>query len=219
MTPQQAVVQESPLSVNQVRASREDRMETVSRQKQFKYVPVGTGAGYWGPGELMTFLITGDETDGAFFMAEVSVAQGGGTPPHIHHREDESFHVLEGTLTIQVGGQTITASAGDFAFLPRGIAHSFKNTGDSYAKALVLTTPAGLEGFFSEVFEPATDRSAPPPPSGKELISRALAAGPQVRARASSTGIIHETHEKNGGLRCHRNLLIYAPILPTRRSA
>ena len=109
----------------------------------------------------MTFLATGEETGGAFFLAEIEVAPGGGTPPHIHHREDEAFHMLEGSLTIQVGGNTITASAGDFAFLPRGIAHSFKNTGDGCAKALVLTTPAGLEGFFAEVFDPATDRFAP----------------------------------------------------------
>ena len=71
----------------------------------------------------MTFLITGEETGGALFLAEISVAPGGGTPPHIHSREDESFQMLEGTLTVQVGGDTITASAGDFAFLPRGIAH------------------------------------------------------------------------------------------------
>jgi len=146
---------------------------------QAKHVPAETGTAYWGPGELMTFLITGEETGGAFFMAEVSVAPGGGTPPHIHHREDEAFRLLQGTLTIQVGGHTITASAGDFAFLPRGIAHSFKNTGDGYAKALVLITPAGLEGFFTEVFEPAEDRSAVPPAVGKEFFGRALAAAPR----------------------------------------
>jgi quercetin dioxygenase-like cupin family protein len=144
-----------------------------------KHVPAGTGRAYWGPGELMTFLATGEETGGAFFMSEISVAAGGGTPPHIHHREDEAFRLLEGTLTIQVGGDTIIASAGDFAFLPRGIAHSFKNTSDGYAKALVLITPAGLEGFFAEVFEPATDRSATPPPVTNELIGRARAAGPR----------------------------------------
>jgi len=47
------------------------------------------------------------------------------------------------------GGDTITASAGDFAFLLSGIAHSFKNTGDGYAKALVLI--AGAEGVVSIV--------------------------------------------------------------------
>ena len=144
-----------------------------------KHVPAETGTAYWGPGELMTFLLTGEETGGAIFLSELSVAPGGGTPPHIHHREDEAFRLLEGTLTIQVGGDTITASAGDFAFLPRGIAHSFKNTGDRDAKALVLITPAGLEGFFREVFEPAADRSAVPPSATKEMMGRALAAGPR----------------------------------------
>lgn len=149
------------------------------RGRQVRHVPAGNGPAYWGPGELMTFLATGKETDGAFFLSEISVAPGGGTPPHIHKLEDESFRVLEGRLTIQVGGNTLTASAGDFAFLPRGVAHSFKNRGDGYAKALVLTTPAGLEGFFTEVFDVATDRTAAPPPASKELIARALAAGPK----------------------------------------
>lgn len=150
-----------------------------SRQYKVKYVPTGTGASYWGPGGLMTFIITGKDTGGAFFLAEMSVLPGGGPPPHIHSREDESFHVLEGTLTVRVGENTITASAGDFAFLPRGIAHSFKNNGDVTAKAMVLVTPAGLENYFAEVFDPATDRSVAPPPPGKELIARALAASPR----------------------------------------
>lgn len=172
--------------------------ETPPQQNKLRHVPVGTGPAYWGPGELMTFLITGEETNGAFFMAEISVSPGGGTPPHIHSREDESFHLLEGMLTIQVGGDTITASAGDFVYLPRGIAHSFKNTGHGCAKAVVLTTPAGLEGFFAEVFEPAADRSAPPPPASKELIDRALAAGPRYGLELLPQGItgsitIHET--------------------------
>ena len=61
---------------------------------------------------------TGEETGGTCFLAEICVAPGGGTPPHIHHREDESFQMLEGTLAIQVGGNTIIAGAGDFALLP-----------------------------------------------------------------------------------------------------
>jgi len=153
--------------------------ETITQDlpgNQVRYIPTGTGTAYWGPGSLMTYLVTGKETGGAFFAAEISVPPGGGPPPHIHHREDESFHVIEGQLTIHVGGNTLTAAPRDFAFLPRGIVHSFKNTGDVPAKALVLVTPAGLEGYFAEVFEPAMDRTAVPPPPGKELIARALAA-------------------------------------------
>lgn len=149
------------------------------QQNQSRLVPAGTGPAYWGPGELMTFLATGAETGGAFFLAEVCVAPGGGTPPHIHHREEESFQVIEGSLTIQVGNETIIAHAGDFAYLPRGIAHSFVNTGEGTAKALVLTTPAGLEGFFTEVFDPTSDRTATPPPISTEMLGRAMAAAPR----------------------------------------
>ena len=155
------------------------QIQDQARFGQIKHLPVGTGAAYWGPGELMTFLITGEETGGAFFLADITVAPGGGTPPHIHHREDESFRLLEGALTVQVGGNTITASSGDFVFLPRGVAHSFRNAGEVPAKVLVLATPAGLEGFFMEVFEPALDHSAVPPAMSKALIDRAISAGPK----------------------------------------
>jgi catechol-2,3-dioxygenase len=64
---------------------------TASQPSHFKYVPAGTGPAYRSPADQITFLITGEETGGAFFMAEVSVPPGGGTPPHIHHREEETF--------------------------------------------------------------------------------------------------------------------------------
>lgn len=127
----------------------------------------------------MTFIITGKDTGGAFFLAEMTVPPGGGPPPHMHHREDESFHLLEGTLTIQVGGNTLSAAPGDFVYLPRGISHSFKNTGDVKVKALVLVTPAGLENFFAEVFDPVVDPPAASSPAIQELIARSLAAAPR----------------------------------------
>ena len=152
---------------------------TVSQRSQFKYVPSGTSPAYWGPGDQIRFLITGEETGGAFFMAEVSVPPGGGPPPHVHHREDESFHVLQGTLTIQAGGKTLKASPGDFVHLPRGMVHSFQNTGKVDAKFLVVVTPAGLEKFFEEAFNPAADHPAAPPQMTEALLARLLAAAPK----------------------------------------
>jgi quercetin dioxygenase-like cupin family protein len=101
-------LQATDLSSDEILLAVPHQTSTLPQANQAKHVPAGTGTAYWGPGELMTFLITGEETGGAFFMAELSVAPGGGTPPHIHHREDEAFRLLEGTLTIQVGGDTIT---------------------------------------------------------------------------------------------------------------
>ena len=167
------------VGLEQARAGNPEETATGSQPGEVKYVPAGSGADYWGPGTVMTFLITGKDTGGSFFLAEMSVPPGGGPPPHVHQREDESFYMLEGTLTVQVGGKTLAASAGDVAFLPRGIVHSFKNTGDAKARALVVTTPAGLEHYFAEVFDPVTDRSAAPPLPSKEFLARALAASPR----------------------------------------
>ena len=145
---------------------------------QGKYVPTGTGPAYWGPGDEVTFLITGEETDGAVFMSELSVPPAGGPPPHIHHREDESFYIREGTLAIRVGDRTANVSPGDFVHVPQGTVHCFKNTGNTHAKMLVTFTPAGMERFFEEGFYPAGDRSVGPGPLTEELLARMLAAAP-----------------------------------------
>lgn len=151
----------------------------MSNQNQVKYVPAGTGPVYWGPGDQMTFLITGAQTGGAFFLAEVSVPPEGGPPPHIHRREDESFYLLEGTLMVQAGEKSLHVSPGDFVHVPRGTPHCFKNIGKCNARLLVTVTPAGLEKFFEETFDPAADRSAAPPPASEAMIARFVAAAPR----------------------------------------
>jgi len=149
---------------------------TVVEQRQPKYVPAESGPAYWGPGDQITFLLTGEQTGGTFFLAEVSVPPGGGPPPHIHRREEETFYVQQGTLTVQVGGKSLEASPGDCVYLPRGIMHCFKNTGNVEAKFLVVVTPAGLENFFAEAFQPAADRSTAPPLITEAMLGRLLMA-------------------------------------------
>jgi mannose-6-phosphate isomerase-like protein (cupin superfamily) len=160
-------------------ASDANAIATGLKPNQSKYVQTGTGPAYWGPGDEVTFLITGEETGGAVFMAELSVPSAGGPPPHIHHREDESFYVREGTLAIRMGDRTVNAAPGDFVHIPRGTVHCFKNTGNGPAKMLVTFTPAGMEKFFEEAFHPVGDRSAGPPLLTEELLARLLGAAPK----------------------------------------
>ena len=160
-------------------ASDANASATELKQNQGKYVQTGTGPTYWGPGDEVTFLITGEETAGAVFMAELSVPPAGGPPPHIHHREDESFYVREGTLAIRIGDRTVNAAPGDFVHIPRGTVHCFKNIGNRHAKMLVTFTPAGMEKFFEEAFHPAGDRSAGPPLVTEELLARLIGAAPK----------------------------------------
>jgi quercetin dioxygenase-like cupin family protein len=150
----------------------------MSNQNQVKHLPAGTGPAYCGPGDRITFLMTGAETGGSFFMAEVWVAPGGGPPPHVHSREDESFYLQQGTLALQVDGKTLNAAPGDFVHIRRGMVHSFKNVGEQPAKLLMVATPAGIENFFAEAFFPAAD-IADIPQMSETFIGRAMQAAPK----------------------------------------
>jgi quercetin dioxygenase-like cupin family protein len=134
--------------------------------------PNGTAPAVWGPGDRYNLLATGEETNNAFFQFEAIVPVGGGPPPHIHSREDESFYVVSGGLEILVGASTYQAKAGDFVFVPRGTVHRFKNVGSTESVQLVTLVPAGMEGYFREVFQPVTDPKAAPPPITDELIQK-----------------------------------------------
>jgi quercetin dioxygenase-like cupin family protein len=154
-------------------------INTTPNQNPVKYVPAGTGPMYCGPGDKVTFLVTGAQSGGACFICEGMAPPGGGPPPHVHRFEDESFYILQGTVTLQAAGRTIQASPGDFIHIPRGTVHSFRNDGEVDAKALVIVSPAGpagLEKFFEESFYPVKDRSAAPAMVTEELMGRMMAA-------------------------------------------
>ena len=78
-----------------------------------------------------------------------------------------------------MGDKHIQAKAGDFIQFPRKIVHAFRNVGSEDAKMLVFCSPAGLENFFEEIFEPVQDRSAAPPPITDALIGRMMKAAPK----------------------------------------
>jgi len=116
----------------------------------------------WYSGWLLTFLATGEETRGQFALQEQVGRKGNVPPPHIHHREDETFYVLEGEMTFSIGDQTIKAKPGTMVFAPRDIVHSFTIDSEQ-VRILVMNNPAGLEDFFKECSVPAQSLTLPPP--------------------------------------------------------
>jgi quercetin dioxygenase-like cupin family protein len=117
----------------------------------------------WFLGGLMTFHAESASTNGQFSLVEVSGKPGGEPPMHVHQNEDELFYVLEGKLRVFRGNQELTLNAGDAACLPRNVPHTFKIV-SKYARWLAYITPAGFEGYFREVGQPA-ERLAP-----KEIV-------------------------------------------------
>ena len=130
-------------------------------------------------GDVYRFLATGDDTGGKYAMWEAIVPPGGGPPPHIHSREEESFYILEGEISFQIGDQRIEATAGMFANMPVGCLHSFKNESGKPAKMLISVAPAGLEQMFVEVGQPVEPGATAAPLPTKADIDKLLTVAPR----------------------------------------
>jgi quercetin dioxygenase-like cupin family protein len=90
----------------------------------------------------------GEHTGGSFFLAESTLAAGfAGPPPHRHRELHDMFYVLEGTLTLRLGGRDIAAGPGSFACVPPGVVHTFGNDSDGPVRLLNFNTPAGWENY------------------------------------------------------------------------
>lgn len=130
-------------------------------------------------GDVYRFLATGEDTDGKYATFEAIVPPGGGPPPHIHSREEESFLVLEGEMTFQLGDERIVAGEGAFLNMPIGSLHCFKNETDKTVRMLISLAPAGMEQLFFEVGETLADDQLTAPPPNEAEIGRLLEAAPR----------------------------------------
>lgn len=72
-----------------------------------------------------------------------SVHEWSGSGPgylHVHHSDDEAWHVLEGTLTFRFIDRVVEAPAGTTVFVPAGVAHDYvEKTGPT--RYLIILTP------------------------------------------------------------------------------
>lgn len=115
---------------------------------------------------------TSETTGGAFSIAEVTVAPGfPGPPPHTHRELTDSFYVLEGTLTVRVGDETMEAGPGAYVCATPGTVHTFSNPGDSPVRFLNINSPAGWENYLRELMAAMGD-GPPEPAQMAEIASR-----------------------------------------------
>jgi quercetin dioxygenase-like cupin family protein len=137
----------------------------------------GEGEALWFLGCLVTIKASSQTTAGRVAVIEHLAPRGSGSPLHVHHHEDEWFYVTEGELTFWVGGQVIVAGAGSFVYGPRDIPHTFTVSSET-ARFLLVSEPAGLEGFICALAQPATQLVIPPPatePPDVEAMARLAA--------------------------------------------
>ena len=117
-----------------------------------------------GPGRDLIFKVTGEDTGGAFDYFIVEVAPKGGPPLHVHHKQEETIHVLKGRYKIQIGEETFICEEGGFAYLPSEVPHAFLNLTDEPGEVIVVYTPGGGHKFYEEL-GPATRSGTPDRPA------------------------------------------------------
>jgi quercetin dioxygenase-like cupin family protein len=124
-------------------------------------------------GSLAVIKATAEDTGGQMTLVEITEHPGTEAPLHVHHREDEGFWVLEGSVTFEVGDTTIDACEGDYAFGPRDIPHRY-TVGEQGCRMLFIFTPGGFERLIREMSEPAAERALPPPPDDDSFDSERI---------------------------------------------
>ena len=98
-----------------------------------RVVRAGTG-GFWSAGVDCDSRLEVTVQDVGYLFA---------APLHIHEFQEDSFYVLSGTLTVQIGDEVVELNPGDFATAPPGVPHTFTNTDpERAARMLNVMAPA-----------------------------------------------------------------------------
>lgn len=73
-----------------------------------------------------------------------------GPPPHYHEDANEFFYVTAGRLGVMSGGTWSSLEPGDYAHIPQGTLHSFRNEGSDDVRFVTGYEPQGFERLFLE---------------------------------------------------------------------
>ncbi len=125
---------------------------------------------------------SGAETGGTLSLIEQLIPPGFASPWHVHHNEDESFYVIDGKVTVVVADRSVTLSAGDYAFGPRGIPHGFRIEGSKPARVLLMTSGGTFAEFVREMSQPADGATASEPKEAdlQKLVAAAQSHGMSI---------------------------------------
>ncbi|MFC0220425.1 putative cupin superfamily protein [Pseudochelatococcus lubricantis] len=123
-----------------------------------------TGADYsaWFLNTRITIRLSAADGDDGISIIDHFMPYGESPPLHIHHNEDEIFHVLEGTMRVRIAGEDSILRAGDIAIAPKGVPHSFRVESLSGARCLTICRGHDFETLVARASRPATTAGLPP---------------------------------------------------------
>ena len=136
---------------------------------------------------MLPFKVLAEDSGGALSVCEF-VLPGWSSGPVLHRHDDvdEGFFVVSGRLEFQLDDARRAAEAGDFAWVPRGTAHTFACAGDDPVHVVAFACPGGVEHLFAEQHAYLAGLSGPPDPAVLEEMGMrhgAATVGPPITAR------------------------------------
>jgi quercetin dioxygenase-like cupin family protein len=120
------------------------------------------GEARWYGDGLFEFLVPSEATGGALSVFISTLPEGFSPPRHVHTREDEVFHVLDGEVSFDLDGRRLIAGPGTSVYMPRGVPHTFRIE-SPVSRLLGVITPGGFEQLFRNLGVPAEERALPMP--------------------------------------------------------
>jgi len=106
------------------------------------------------PNSVFQHKVRGNQTDQTFIVFDAEFLNEG-PGYHLHTKDDELFHILDGKVQFIVNGTQFCASTGDYVYVPRDISQGIRvyNPTNSLkpVKIQIMLLPAGLDNFLDEI--------------------------------------------------------------------
>jgi mannose-6-phosphate isomerase-like protein (cupin superfamily) len=130
---------------------------------------------FWYLGGKVRVTVPGAATSGKLSVLTFDDPQDAAPPLHVHEREDELWVVLDGRITVFLGDEEHDLEAGQAAFGPRGVPHSYL-VRSPRARLAAVYLPSGLDEHFAANGTPVVPGDDTPAPFDLDAVV-ASAAG------------------------------------------
>lgn len=117
----------------------------------------------WFLDTLVTIHQSGSVGSDGIAVMEHQARFGDSPPMHVHQREDEVFHVLEGEMRLRSGDHELRLGPGGTFLAERGSAHTYRVESSEGARWLTVTCGGDFERFVRALGRPAQAGELPPP--------------------------------------------------------
>jgi mannose-6-phosphate isomerase-like protein (cupin superfamily) len=102
-------------------------------------------------GEESYIKVSSTLSNSAYSILDYRAPAGFGVVRHLHDREDEVLHLVEGRIAAWMPDHCLTMTPGDLEFLPKGVEHAWRAYGKKSVRMIVTISPGGFEHFFPTI--------------------------------------------------------------------